>query len=296
MSTAVSKSNSAVQFNFFDPEQFATMQLIAEHFSDSELVPEMYRANPEKNISEKKAKANCMIALSLAQRMQADPLMVMQNLIVIQGRPSWSSKFLIATVNTCGRFETLKYRQTNKGKIGILKVPYVAWKLVPGDSQKKKVTEYKDVDYGNLENICMVAYTKEKGSTEELVSTEVSILMAIQEGWYDKNGSKWVTMPEKMLKYRAASFWTNEYAPEISMGMKTEEEVEDIIDIEHVDMSNVVAKEIQTKANSKTIVFAEDNETPTAETEEPGQSVLQQVGQQLAENEDSTTTQRRANF
>lgn len=293
--TTLAKSSNALQFNFFDPEQFATMQLIAEHFSDSELVPEMYRPNAEKNISEKKAKANCMIALSLAQRMQADPLMVMQNLIVIQGRPSWSSKFLIATVNTCGRFETLKYRQTSKGKIGVLKVPYVVWKLVPGESQKKKVTEYKEVDYGNLENLCMVAYTKEKGSNEELVSTEVSILMAIQEGWYDKNGSKWVTMPEKMLKYRAASFWTNEYAPEISMGMKTEEEVEDIIDIEHVDMSTVVSKEIEQKANKKTVVFAEENEEQVLEKEEPAQSVLQQVGQQLAD-EENTTTQRKANF
>ena len=40
-------------------------------------------------------------------------------------------------------------------------------------------------------------------------------------------GSKWKTMPVKMLRYRAASFWTNEYAPEISMGMATVEEIID---------------------------------------------------------------------
>jgi len=294
--TAVAKTNQSVQFNFFDPEQFATMQMIAEHFSDSELVPEMYRPNPEKNISEKKAKANCMIALSLAQRMQADPLMVMQNLIVIQGRPSWSSKFLIATVNTCGRFETLKYRATNKGKIGILKVPFIVWKLLPGESQKKKVTEYKEVDYSNLDNMAMVAYSREKGSTEELISTEVSILMAIQEGWYDKNGSKWVTMPEKMLKYRAASFWTNEYAPEISMGMKTEEEVEDIIDIDHVEMRDPVAEEIRTKANTKTVDFENVNPENENELIEKEPSVLEKAGQELAAKEEETTTQRKANF
>ena len=51
--------------------------------------------------------------------------------------------------------------------------------------------------------------------------------MAKAEGWYTKNGSKWKTMPEQMLQYRAAAFWTRAYAPEIALGMHTAEEIHD---------------------------------------------------------------------
>jgi hypothetical protein len=81
-----------VQFNFFDAEQFATMQRVCTLFANSELVPEMYRIS-EKN-PEKKAIANCMIAIETAQRIGASPLMVMQNMYIVYGQPAWSSKFL----------------------------------------------------------------------------------------------------------------------------------------------------------------------------------------------------------
>jgi hypothetical protein len=51
--------------------------------------------------------------------------------------------------------------------------------------------------------------------------------MAEKEGWTSKQGSKWMTMPGQMLRYRAAAFWQRVYAPEISMGFYTKEEVED---------------------------------------------------------------------
>src|ERR1043165_3156211 len=99
MSTELTKSMPKVQqFNYFDPEQFAVMQRICAVFASSELVPERYRIS-EKNPKDK-AIANCMIAIETAQRIGASPLMVMQNLDIIQGKPGWSSKFLIATINT----------------------------------------------------------------------------------------------------------------------------------------------------------------------------------------------------
>src|SRR5690606_28728464 len=52
--------------------------------------------------------------------------------------------------------------------------------------------------------------------------------MAHAEGWVSKNGSKWKTMPELMIRYRAAAFFGRLYAPEITMGMHTQEEVMDI--------------------------------------------------------------------
>lgn len=260
---ATSISAPAIQsFNFFDPEQFAVMQRVSKMFSSSELVPDMYK--PSDKISAEKATANCMIALSLSQRMGADPLMVMQNLIIIHGKPSWSSKFLIATVNTCGRFEALKYRFENLGKIGKIKITEYVW------NAGRKVATEVEFDWSKIDNIQCVAYTKEKATGELLESSPVSVLMAIEERWYTKDGSKWKTMPQKMLIYRAASFFTNEYAPEISMGMKTEEEVHDIEDIEYEDVSDSVKKRIDEDANKTEIDIRQmevENKTKHSEPE-----------------------------
>ena len=71
--------------------------------------------------------------------------MVMQNLYIVYGRPSWSSKFLIATINTCGRFEPLKFELTSNGVCnnGVANVKCVAWttpKGVTHDENGKPVT------------------------------------------------------------------------------------------------------------------------------------------------------------
>jgi len=74
-----------------------------------------------------------------------------------------------------------------------------------------------------------------------LEGTPVSIEMAKAEGWFQKNGSKWQTMPEQMLRYRAASFFGKLYAPEILMGMSTSDELHDIIEGEIDDGTTGVA-------------------------------------------------------
>jgi len=219
-----------VVFNFFDGNQFATMQRVCRMFANSELVPDMYKIS--ENNPEAKAIANCMIALSISLRIGADPLMIMQNMVPIYGKPSWSSKFLIATVNTCGRFNPLRYEESTDGMVG--KIEYVDYNKtwVEGTNGRrgyyKKEAVTKVFDGSKIPNLKCIAYTSERGSNDVLKSTPIDIRMAIQEGWYTKDGSKWKTMPVKMLRYRAASFWTNEYAPEISMGMSTVEEIMDM--------------------------------------------------------------------
>lgn len=265
MTQDVSKQSSmiATQFNYFDSEQFAVMQRLCNMFANSELVPERYRIS-EKN-PEKKAIANCMIAIETAMRIGASPLMVMQNMDVIQGKPSWSSKFLIATINTCGRFNQLRYRFRDLGKVG--KVEYLETKWEGGQKKTVKVI----FDGSNIDNIECVAFTSEKGSEDVLESSEITIKLAIQEGWYQKTGSKWPTMTKKMLMYRAASFWTNEHAPELSMGMKTVEEANDIEDIDYEDVSDRVKKEVKQNGNKKIVNMDEqppaNNNTPEAPTE-----------------------------
>jgi len=265
----VAQPQNQVGFNFFDPEQFNTMQRVCKLFANSELVPDMYKVKYEQipvgadentinaikfknQIAEHKAVANCMIAIEIATRIGASPLMVMQNMTPIYGKPSWSSKFLIATVNTCGRFEPLQFKFTDKGMCGM--VDYTDYVWDSASRTKKPVT--KQFDGKKVMNIECVAYTTKKGSTDVLESSPVSIELAIQEGWYTKNGSKWQTMTKQMLMYRAASFWTSAYAPELSMGMRTVEEQQDI----YVDYQDVTATEVETekKENANKVAIGAD--------------------------------------
>jgi hypothetical protein len=140
---------------------------------------------------------NCIIALEMAQRIGASPLQVVQNLFVVHGRPGWSAQFLIACMNQSGRFSSIRYRWSGK--------------------------EGQD-DWG-----CQ-AYATERATGDEIVGPQITIGLAKKEGWYQKNGSKWQTIPQLMLMYRAAAWLVRTHAPEISMGLQTAEELHDVFD------------------------------------------------------------------
>mgnify|MGYP000853826403 CR=1 FL=1 len=259
-----------VSFNFFDKEQFDTMQRVCKLFAKSELVPDMYKESPTNPLE--KAMANCMIAVEIAQRISASPLMIMQNMVPIYGRPSWSSKFLVATVNTCGRFNPLQYKFTNLGRVG--KVEYTTYEKKwvnganGGKGYYKNEAKVEVFDGTNVDNLECIAFTTAKGANDMLESSPISVKLAVQEGWYTKNGSKWPTMTRQMLMYRAASFWTNVYAPELSMGMKTEEEIRDIIDVEYEEVSERVERTKAENANKETINIDNVPATPGVESDQ----------------------------
>jgi hypothetical protein len=264
-----------VGFNFFDPVQFDTMQRVCKLFASSELVPDMYKVSDKNPIE--KAMANCMIAIEIAQRIGASPLMVMQNMVPIYGKPSWSSKFLVATVNTCGRFNPLQYRFTEKGMLGMVDYTDYVW----DNASRSKRAVTKQFDGKKVMDIECVAYTTAKGSDKMLESSPVSIRLAIQEGWYTKNGSKWQTMTKQMLMYRAASFWTSAYAPELSMGMKTIEENQDFQDVDYQEIKDNPEEERKDNANKvqismdlgngddKTVKAVVDTETGEIKNDNP---------------------------
>ena len=177
----------AVRVGLTDLQGFELAQRAAKLLATSTLVPKEYQGNL----------SNCVIALNMAQRIGADPLMVMQNLVIVHGRPTWSAQFLISTVNSCGRFTALRYDFFGE----------------------------KDADTWGCR-----AWAVEKATGEKLVGTDVTIAIAKAEGWYGKNGSKWKTIPQQMLMYRAASWWARAYAPELSMGLHTVEEARDVYD------------------------------------------------------------------
>jgi len=85
-------------------QAFALAQRQARALSVSTLVPKEFQGNA----------ANCLLALNMAQRLKADPFMVMQSLFIIHGRPSFSAQFLIAMVNASGRFTPLQFKVTGE--------------------------------------------------------------------------------------------------------------------------------------------------------------------------------------
>ena len=207
----VTNAPLGVTAGFQSADGFSLLQRMANMFVGSTLVPEQFRG--QNNFG------NCVIALNMAQRLNADPLMVMQNLYVVYGTPSWSSKFMIAMFNQCGRYESIHYEETGK-----------------------KGTDTQGV----------IAWAKEKSTGEILKGPEVTIKTAKEEGWYGKNGSKWKTMPEQMLRYRAAAWFIRTTAPELSMGLQTVDEVKDTIDITpQTIMQAPFADEIRRNANSE---------------------------------------------
>lgn len=209
----ITNAPMGVTAGFQSAEGFALLQRMANMFASSTLVPTQFQG--------KDNFGNCVIAINMAQRLCADPLMVMQNLYVVYGTPSWSSKFMIAMFNQCGRYESIHYEETGK-----------------------KGTDTQGI----------IAWAKEKSTGEILKGPEVTIKIAKDEGWYGKNGSKWKTMPDQMLRYRAAAWFIRTTAPELSMGLQTVDEVTDTIDVTARDVVEKPVEEIRHKANTEELV------------------------------------------
>lgn len=154
--------------------------------------------------------ASVLIALDMSNRMRRNPLEVMQAMHVIHGKPSFASNFLISLINSCGYYEPLRFRLTGDG-----------------DSR------------------ACVAWTVDKRTGEKMEGPAISIHMAKSEGWYDRNGSKWKTMPEVMLCYRAASFFSRIYCPDLTGGFHSQEEAMDIVESERPNTGVLSGKDLQ---------------------------------------------------
>lgn len=208
--TVSSPTNQGPLSVFTDKGAFENAQRMAQALASSSVVPETYRGNV----------ANTLVALEMANRMGVSPLMVMQNLDIIQGQPSFNAKFSIALINGCGQFSRLRYEWEDRGE---KEVEFTYW-------TGQKPNRQKQTGKMKVKDLACRAYAKDLETGEVLYGPWISIEMAIKEGWYTKSDSKWPTMPENMLAYRAGKFFGNLYAPEPTMGMPTTEELHDIAD------------------------------------------------------------------
>lgn len=164
-------------------DTFQLAYQMAKGLSQSTLVPQQFQNNP----------ANCLIALEQANRLNISPLVCMQNLYVIQGRPSFSSSFIIALINASKKYDMeLQFDEEEKdGK------PYAC-----------------------------TCWTELNG--RKVSGIRITMDMAEKEGWTKKNGSKWLTISQVMLRYRAAAFFARMNCPELSIGLYSKEELDDM--------------------------------------------------------------------
>lgn len=197
-----------VTASFGTLQGFQALQRMGNLFAQSDLVPAQFRGNLP----------NCTIAIDMAMRLGSNPLLVMQNLYVVQGRPAWSSQFLIATFNASGKYSSIRYEFTG----------------APGSD-----------DWG-----CRAVATELK-TGDKLEGPIISIKLAKANGWYGKPGSKWQTMPEQMLRYRAAAWFIRTIAPEIALGLSTVEEIKETIELEAQENGSYAAPEPAPSAMDK---------------------------------------------
>ena len=138
--------------------------------------------------------ANCMIALETANRIGVSPLFVMEQLTIVRGRRSWSGQACGMLINNYPKFKDVELIYV--GKEG-------------EDSWGAYVT----------------AVRKDNG--KKIKGTTVTMAMAKAEGW--TSNSKWKSMPEQMLAYRAYAFFARVYCADVLNGFMVDGEPEDAL-------------------------------------------------------------------
>lgn len=170
-------------------------------------------------------KANCFLALEMSQRLNINFFELVNGLYVVHGSPGFTGAFTISLINRSGLF--------------------------PGGLNFKITGEGESL-------ACTCAAKKRDGTHCEAT---VSMAMAKAEGW-TKN-AKYKTMPEQMLTYRSASFFCRRYCPEILMGAKTVDEIEDI----KASATNTIDMIEERKPSQEDIGLLEDAMTQAVEVE-----------------------------
>lgn len=160
---------------------FEHTQRVAKMFASSEMVPQHLRGKV----------ADVTIALAMARQLNENPIVVMQALVVINGKAGWMTNYMIARANKAGVF---------RGRI--------CWRSV-----------------GEGANLAVTAFAALSDTGTEVTAT-ASMAMANAEGW--TRNPKYKSMPEHMLRYRSAAMLIRLYCPEVMLGYQTSDEIEDV--------------------------------------------------------------------
>lgn len=165
-----------------DKKQFDQLFRVANMLSQTSIIPATYQGKPY----------DCFVALEMATRMGVSPLVVMQNMYVVKGKPAWAGQACTMFINSCGKFTQVKHVYTGE-----------------------KGTDSRG---------CYVTATRISDGIQ-VNGVEVTIAMAKAEGW--TSNTKWRNMPELMLAYRASAFFARVHCPEALMGVQLVDEIYD---------------------------------------------------------------------
>lgn len=165
-----------------DKKQFDQLLRAANMLSQTSIIPAAYQGKPQ----------DCFVALEMATRMGVSPLVVMQNMYVVKGKPAWAGQACTMFISSCGKFAGVKHVYTGE-----------------------KGTDSRG---------CYVTATRISDGVQ-VNGVEVTIAMAKAEGW--TSNTKWRNMPELMLAYRASAFFARVHCPEALMGVQLVDEIYD---------------------------------------------------------------------
>ena len=163
-------------------DQFNQLLRAANMLSQTSIIPATYQGKPQ----------DCFVAIEMANRMGVSPLVVMQNMYVVKGKPAWAGQACTMFINSCGKFAGVKHVYTGE-----------------------KGTDSRG---------CYVTATRISDGVQ-VNGVEVTIAMAKAEGW--TSNTKWRNMPELMLAYRASAFFARVHCPEALMGVQLVDEIYD---------------------------------------------------------------------
>lgn len=196
---SVVRPDSLITRIMLDPEFGASTFAMAEKFAESQLVPRHLQGRP----------SDCFIVLTMAAELRQNPLMVAQNIVIVQGTAGWKAAYVIALANSSG---LLKDR--------------IDWTVErPGGRTEFKRKTKEGLFATSMENMRVTAFATLAG-TGARVEFSVDTAMAIAEGW--ANNEKYTSMPEVMLRWRAGAFLVRFYAGDVTLGLYTDTELETI--------------------------------------------------------------------
>ena len=164
-----------------DGAAFEHLWRVAKAFSMSGMVPAHFQGKPE----------SCMVALMYADQLGEHPMVMFQEVTVINGRPGTSARFAIARAN----------------KSGLLAGP-ITW---------------TEKGQGDALEVTASATLRETG---EVIQAKVTMKEAAADGW--TRNSKYRSIPGQMLRWRAATRLINLYMPEVLFGLGVKEEIEQV--------------------------------------------------------------------
>ena len=255
-------SNTGAISPFSSIASFVDAQRMMAPLMNSTMVPECYRATiydakAGHTVENTAGLGNCLIAAEIAMRIREPLPLVMQHMVPIGGRPSWDAAYIAGKITASGRFSALRY---DEGDLGAIDIEVTTWEWSGGKKHPQKSVVHLD------HNLTCKAWAVEAASKQRVDGVTITLEMAVREGWYGRN-PKWQSMPQNMLRKRAASFFGRDYVSDLLCGMPCREELEESIDVEAFSVP--APTQVSAASLASTIAAAPEATKPAAVEPKP---------------------------